>query len=307
MTRGKDPDVARTLQVAEGDDLRSRALLAAAQAKRRPVLVCVLGDDVGRRARIHGASFTVGRSHRADLVLNDPRVSSSHVRLEDRGDAWALVDLGSTNGTRVNGERARGERNLFANDKIEVGDSVLRFELLDAADENYEEHMARMIDLDDLTGLYTRRRFDAELARMIAVAAREGTSLGMLVMDLDGVKQINDTNGHLFGAYVIAESGKLIGRTLDEGAIAARFGGDEYVAAIPGAVLEGACDVAQAILSAVAAFPYEKDGIALRPGISIGVAVYPDQAKDAEALFRRADAALYAAKRAGKNRVCLAE
>lgn len=306
MARREDPDVARTLQVAEGDDLRSRALLAAAQAKRRPVLVCVLGEDLGRRARIHGASFTVGRSQRADLVLNDPRVSSSHVRLEDRGDAWALVDLGSTNGTRVNGEKAGGEWKLHANDKIELGDSVLRFELLDAADEHYEEHVARMIDLDDLTGLYTRRRFDSELEQRIAAAKQEGAPVGMLVMDLDGVKQINDTHGHLFGAYVIAESGKLIGRTLEENAIAARFGGDEYVVALPGRDLEGAVDVAQSILAAVAAHPYNKDGIPLSPGISIGVAVFPDQANDAEALFRRADDALYAAKRAGKGRVSVA-
>lgn len=300
----KDHDVARTLQVDEGDDLRTRALTAAAQVKRRPVLVVVLGDDVGKRARVSGSSFSIGRSSRTDLVLADPRVSSQHALLEDRGDGWALVDLGSTNGSAVNGERV-DEWLLRSNDKIEVGDTVLRFELQDAADEAYDELVQRLIHVDDLTGLYLRRRFDDELEGLLASARDETSPLGMLVMDLDGLKAINDAHGHLFGAYVIAESGKQIGATLPAGGIAARFGGDEYVAACPGLGLEETEAVAARILDAIQTHAFVKDGITLRPGISIGVAVFPDHAEDAVTLFRCADAALYEAKRSGKNRVAI--
>ena len=302
--RGKGPpEVARTLQVDDGDGLRTRALQAAAERLRRPALVVVLGPDVGDRARVTGSSFVIGRSGVADLVLSDPRVSSRHCRLEDRGDGWALVDLGSTNGTFVDGVPVT-ERILQSNDKIDVGgETVIRFELQDAADRAYDEILERLIHVDDLTGLYLRRRFDRELEELFRRALATGTPVGMLVMDLDGLKAINDAHGHLFGAYVIAESGKLIGRTIPEGAIAARFGGDEYVAAFPGLDLEATARVGEEILEAIRVYPFEKDGVALRPGISIGAAAHPDHAPDPLALFRAADGALYEAKRAGKNRV----
>jgi diguanylate cyclase (GGDEF)-like protein len=301
--KGAESEVARTLQVDDGDALRRRALAAAADIQRRPLLVVVLGDDVGKRARVRGSSFSVGRSPAADLTLGDPRVSSRHFRLEDRGDAWALLDEGSTNGTCVNGEPTR-ERLLRPNDKIEVGDSVLRFELQDAADQAYDAIVQRMMDVDDLTGLYIRRRFDRELEDLLRAARARGAPVGMLVMDLDGLKAINDTHGHLMGAHVIGETGKRIGATLPEGAIAARFGGDEYVAACPGQGLEETAAVGRRILEAVATHRYVLEGVEVKPGISIGVAAFPAQAADARTLFRRADEAMYAAKRGGKNRVC---
>ena len=159
----------------------------------------------------------------------------------------------------------------------------------------------------ELTGLYQRRRFDRELDELLARARNASAPLGMLVLDLDGLKAINDTHGHLFGAYVIAESGKLIGRVLPEGAIAARFGGDEYVVACPDHDLEAVVGVVERIHRAVAELSYEREGVRLAPGISIGVAAFPVHAKDRESLFSCADRALYASKRAGRNRVSVYE
>jgi len=297
-------EVARTLQVDDGDSLRHRALAAAAEVQRRPLLVVVLGDDVGKRARVGGSSFSVGRSPSADLTLQDPRISSRHFRLEDRGDGWALIDDGSTNGTCVNGEPTR-EAVLSPNDKIELGDTVLRFELQDAADQAYDEIVQRMMHVDDLTGLYTRRRFDRELEELLRAASRRGAPVGMLVMDLDGLKSINDTHGHLMGAHVIGQSGRRIGETIPEGAIAARFGGDEYVAACPGLSVGETAAVGARILEAIATHRFELEGVEVQPGISIGAAAFPAHAADAVTLFRRADEAMYAAKRGGKNRVCV--
>jgi diguanylate cyclase (GGDEF)-like protein len=123
------------------------------------------------------------------------------------------------------------------------------------------------------------------------------------MMDLDGIKKINDSHGHLFGAYVIGESGHIIGRVLEGRGFASRFGGDEYVAALPGFDLPGARGVGEEILRAIGAHEFEREGVPLRPGISIGAAAFPESAADAQALFQRADEALYRAKRAGKNQV----
>lgn len=306
-TGDSSDEVARTLQAGDGEGLRHRALAAAEERKRRPTFVVILGDDVGERQRMTGSSFVIGRGTRADLQLRDPRISSRHCRIEDRGDGFALIDLGSTNGTSVNGAIVDEERILAPNDRIELGDTVIRFELQDAVDVAYDEALQRLIHVDELTGLYQRRRFDRELDELLARARNTNAPLGMLVLDLDGLKAINDTHGHLFGAYVIAETGKLIGKVLPEGAIAARFGGDEYVVACPGHDLPGTQAIAARIHAAVAAHSYVREGVTLRPGVSIGVACFPEHARERVALFSCADRALYAAKRAGRNRVCVYE
>jgi diguanylate cyclase (GGDEF)-like protein len=297
------PDgIARTIRADEGES--SRREMLEALGVERPAVVVIAGPDLGKRARIEGSSLSIGRDPNAGLTLRDPRVSFHHCRLEDRGDGWAVVDEGSTNGVRVNGERTTA-RMLAPNDKIGLGGSVLRFEIHDPTEQAYDEMVQRLIDLDDLTGLYQRRRFDREFDRLLLAAAAGGHPLGLLVMDLDGLKTINDTHGHLFGACAIAEAGKLIGTLLPREAVAGRFGGDEFVAAIPGRDVEGSVEIAQRIVNGLRECRIEKDGVELRLGISIGVAAFPAHASDSITLFRRADEAMYAAKRAGKGRVCV--
>jgi two-component system cell cycle response regulator len=273
----------------------------ALRAQRRPALIVMSGQKVGERVRVIG-NVQIGRSAELELVLPDPGVSLRHAFLEDRGDAFALVDLGSTNGTFVNGQRVV-ETPIAHGDKLRFGQTVVRFEVQDETDEAYAETIAQRLHVDDLTGLYQRGRFDTELELLLARARDDQRPLSLLVMDLDGVKVINDTHGHLFGAYTISECGKLIGRLLEAPRIACRFGGDEYVAALPDCELEAAVIEAERIRACIAGHPFVHEGIALRPGISIGVAEFPTHATSAEALFHAADEMLYKAKRAGKNRV----
>jgi two-component system, cell cycle response regulator len=292
----------RTVKLAREDTDETRQ--AAAQALReryRPGLVVLRGPDIGKRGRLEGGAI-VGRDPQAAFCLNDPGVSWHHARFEDRGDGWAVVDLGSTNGVKINGT-SFDESLLVAGDKVVLGHTVLRFEEQDPTEQHYDAMVERLLNIDELTGLYVRRRFDAELERLIRAASAQRRPVGLLVMDLDGTKAINDTHGHLFGAYTIGEAGRVIGQVLGEGGIAARFGGDEYVAAIPGADLEATVAVGERIWRAVAEHPFEHEGVALRPGISIGAAAFPESAKDVKGLFQRADEAMYRAKRAGKNRV----
>lgn len=279
-----------------------RAQVARAiKVRLAPALVVIAGPDVGTSVRLE-RSLTIGRDPAAGLPLSDTSVSFAHARVEDRGGAWAIVDLGSTNGTRVD-DAPCTDSILRRATKIQVGTTVIRFEVQDEDDQAYDELVQRLISLDDLSGLFLRRRFDRELAQMIASAAAGSEAVALLVMDLDGIKKINDTHGHLFGAHVIGEAGRRIGASLGEGAIGSRFGGDEYVVAARGLDADMAARLAEAIRSAVADRPYHKDGIELRVGISIGIASYPDDAADQAQLFQIADEAMYRAKQAGKNRV----
>jgi diguanylate cyclase (GGDEF)-like protein len=290
-----------TVRLDDPSDFRTE-VVRAIKTRLAPALVVIAGPDVGVSARLE-RSITIGRDPEAGLALADTSVSFHHARVEDRGDAWAVVDLGSTNGTRVDDVRA-AETLLRHGSKIQIGTTVIRFEVQDESDQAYDEMVQRMISIDDLSGLYVRRRFDRELAQMIATAGRDPVAL--LVMDLDGIKKINDTHGHLFGAHVIGEAGRRIQHTLEhttKGAIACRFGGDEYLVASKGLDADAAYDLAESIRAAIAVMAYEKDGVELRVGASVGVATFPADARDAAALFQRADEAMYRAKQAGKNRV----
>jgi diguanylate cyclase (GGDEF)-like protein len=291
----------KTLNASDNPNLGTE-LMQRVKAQYRPALVVLAGNEVGKRVPVD-RTLLIGRDPAVSLPLTDGLVSWHHARIEDRGDSWALVDLESTNGTTVNGEKSK-EFELKPNDRIVFGTTVVSFEMQDGLAQAYNETVERLLNIDDLSGLYVRRKFDTELAAAIDRARVQSQSAALLVMDLDGVKRINDTHGHLFGAYVIGESGRLIGEVLGSRGFACRFGGDEYLAALPGLDSEAGARVAEEIREVIAAFPFERDGVPLRPGISIGVAAFPDDAQDPATLFQRADEALYRAKQAGKNRVC---
>ena len=293
--------VLKTLPAIEATSTLSRAVVQAVKAPHRPVLVVISGNEMGTRKPVD-QSLLIGRDPGCDLVLTDALVSSRHAMLEDRGDSWAVLDLGSTNGMSVNGEKGK-EFIVQRNDKIVFGRTVVRFEMQDQIEQKYDELVEKLLNIDELSGLYVRRKFDADLHLAIETARAQQSPVGLLMMDLDGIKKINDSHGHLFGAYVIGESGQIIGQVLEGRGFASRFGGDEYVAALPGLDLDGARGVGEEIRRAVADHKFERENIPLHPGISVGVAAFPGSAGDAQSLFQRADEALYRAKRAGKNQV----
>ncbi len=267
-----------------------------------PSLAVILGPDVGARIVLHG-SVETGRDPSCELPLHDENVSWRHVRVEDRGcDEWAIVDLGSTNGTILNGQPCTGAI-LKPGDRIFIGKTVIEMQK-DAVRDAQALELERLLLIDDLSGLWVRRRFDAQLESSVAaVLAGTVPTLSVVVMDMDGVKAINDTHGHAFGAYVIGETGHVLGRVIGSRGFATRFGGDEFAAAFPGMPKEGAVQVAEEMRAAVGAHAYEHRSVRLHPGLSCGVASIPGDAPDARTLFQAADEAMYRAKRAGKNRV----
>lgn len=166
-----------------------------------------------------------------------------------------------------------------------------------------EDAMRRLAYRDELTGLPNRTSLLDRLSLEFAHAQRNRTSLGVLYLDLDGFKQINDELGHHAGDHFLrAVSARLRG-VLRAGDTVARLGGDEFVVVLPGLGNAGeARAVAQKVLDAIGQ-PLEVEGRVVRPGASIGVAVHPDDAGEVETLLRRADKAMYRAKQLGGRRL----
>lgn len=292
----------RTVPLDDSNSLRD-ALQRELRRSVAPSLAVILGPDVGGRVVID-RSVEVGRDPACELPLHDESVSWRHVRVEDQGGGeWAVVDLGSTNGILVNGQPTKGAR-LRPGDRIFIGKTVLEMQQ-DALRDAQAAEVDRLISIDDLSGLWVKRRFDAQLeSSFAAVLAGTSPSLSVIVMDMDGVKAINDTHGHHMGAFVIGAAGHVMGKLVEGRGFATRFGGDEFAAALPGVSKDDAVAFAEQVRAAVVAHVYEKDGVHVQPGLSCGVATAPGDAPDAPALFHAADQAMYRAKRGGKNRVC---
>ncbi len=156
---------------------------------------------------------------------------------------------------------------------------------------------------DALTGLPNRQQFDERLALAIAEAeaGRGGRELGVLFVDLDRFKRVNDTLGHAAGDQLLRVVVERLRRNLRDGDVLARWGGDEFVVLLPRvAGADEAAAVADRLLAALAP-PVELAGAALHVSASIGVALYPAHGRDAATLLKQADAALYGVKAAGRN------
>jgi diguanylate cyclase (GGDEF)-like protein len=166
-----------------------------------------------------------------------------------------------------------------------------------------QERAERLAYFDTLTGLPNRVYFEERLAECSERASQEKTKLALLFADLDRFKVINDTLGHHIGDRMLQEVARRFKDALGENVLLARMGGDEFVALFQfdADAPEFVEQKAEAMLKAVSS-PIETDGYVLSTSTSIGIAVYPDHAKDIAALIRYADAAMYDAKEGGKNR-----
>jgi diguanylate cyclase (GGDEF)-like protein len=291
---------AKTLPVTDADAIAKQ--VRARLSERKPFVVVLQGGEVGQRYRVEG-SCNVGRDPDCEIVLRDTRASWRHAKFEVREGEIYIVDMGSTNGTLLNEERVTEAQKMRTGDKVFIGSAVMRLDWQDALEQEFHGELERLLSIDELTGLFQKRRFDAEGRGLVETTLGRGAPVSVLMMDLDGIKKINDTHGHTFGAYCIAEAGAMIGRVIGDRGIATRWGGDEYSAILPGIGGGDGVAVAEEILAAIRDHVFQREEVRLHPGVSIGIAIGPNQGRTLEALQRRADEALYRAKRAGKGRV----
>ena len=179
--------------------------------------------------------------------------------------------------------------------------NLLEVRLLHEETRNQSKMLESLALQDPLTGLANRRLLIDRMSVAVTQARRSKSCLAVMYLDLDGFKEINDTLGHGAGDILLKAVAGRLTRTVREEDTVARMGGDEFVMALPH-IHSGADAAAMAVkvIDAVSQ-PYDVESRIVRITTSAGIAIYPNDGKDAEALMKSADRALYEAKRAGKN------
>jgi len=280
---------------------------------RLPVLVVMRGSQVGRRYLLNESGLVLGRRpDRAQLVVpGDAQISSMHCRFErgPEAQAWQVVDLGSTNGTVVGTNRV-ATHSLVDGDRLLVGETVLKFTYHDEIEEEFHQAVDHLMNIDDLTGLPVQRVFQVRFQEALALCQRQQRPMAVYMMDMDGLKRMNDSHGHLVGGNAIATVGRRLGGIIHEHkGVVSRFGGDEFSAFVPNADREQALAIGEQMRACVIGEPITREQpitretVTVNPSISIGLALHPLHGVLMEQLTRHADEALYRAKAAGRNRV----
>lgn len=161
-------------------------------------------------------------------------------------------------------------------------------------------HRART---DALTGLANRQQFEERLTRIVMETDRFGGSCTLVIIDIDRFKHVNDTYGHQAGDEVLKHVSRILQQEVRTVDLCARYGGEEMALLLPQTGLAGGCQLAERLRTAIGGKPFVIGGREIHVTVSLGLAAYPEGARDRDELFSAADRALYGAKRAGRNKV----
>ncbi len=273
--------------------------------RNRALLFAVAGPRQGSVFPIRGAELHVGRDGGAQLNLSDAAVSSLHARVSLGEGGATIEDLSSRNGTYVNGEPIDGPVRLVDGDHLRMGDTILRFSMLDELEEQALTGLFELTVRDPLTHTYNRRYLDTHLESELGYAERQQAPLALLLVDIDHFKRINDTYGHRMGDVVLKLVALSIQRLIRPYDVLCRFGGEEFVVVARNTSLRNAEILAERIRRRVEDMPLELDHERVFVTVSVGViSVEPAlSSSDSETLMEAVDRALYRAKQSGRNRV----
>lgn len=284
-----------------------------ASTKKHTVVKAVgqFGKDVNRFTFSHNASLVAmvvaNRNplpYRANFDPKTQYLFTKRMNLGDMPSVWVCpLNVGDhTLGTLVVASRKAQAFSTSMQNLFQVFANQMAIALSNAASVRKLEQLATT---DGLTGCLNKRAFLEELERAIRASERFDRKLSLIVTDIDHFKRVNDTYGHGVGDQVIKKLGELLRAAKRETDIVARFGGEEFCVLCEETDTEGARLLAERIRIELAAITFQTEKGPLQVTASLGVATFPHHAKTDEALFEKADQALYAAKNGGRNQVCI--
>lgn len=271
--------------------------------ERTPCLTFIHGPRLGQLFALEKKEIVIGRSPDCDLWIEDSAISRKHFKILVQGQNIRIKDLGSTNGTYVNGDYIE-ESVLNDGDKIQISrETILEFNYLDESSRLSEKKRFEMGVIDPVTNIYNKRYFLDRIKEEFTFAKRKKRNLSIIMFDLDHFKELNDTHGHLAGDLVLQKLCAEVSKAIRSDDIFARYGGEEFVVVMRDTDIRHALELAERIrlLTSKLVIPWEDEKIKLT--ISCGVATSNDNINDFLDLVAEADKHLYESKNAGRNRV----
>ena len=305
----RDLDASRSLFDSDATMRRSKDGDPAQSKNDECCLVQIYpADVVSGMLLLEADHLVVGRDAAVDLVLVHGSVSRQHAEFVKSPEGYSIRDLGSTNGSFVNGERVQ-ENRLRSGDTVQIGCFIFKFLSANSVETKYHETVYSAMTRDALTGAMNKRYLNESLDREIARAIRQQQTLSLLMIDIDHFKRVNDTHGHLVGDEVLRQFGARILESCRSDDLLARYGGEEFCLVLCSTAREDALMIAERSRAVVADRPFETAVGPLGITASFGLACLDPSSSDApsahrsEELIRRADERLYDAKNSGRNRV----
>ncbi len=289
----------------KGDTFRARIDEAT---KSPPVLVMLEGPAgyVGKQWPIDKTDLIIGRSMTSTIFVDDRSVSKSHAKLSIANGEVFILDLESTNRTVINDDTLPPlvPVKLNGNDQIKTGNVLFKYLEGGSIEAHAMEQLQTKSEKDPLTGAFNKGALHMKGAESFKRAKLLKVPMSIAVFDIDHFKKINDTYGHSAGDYVLKElagvvSTKLI--RLDD--YFARYGGEEFVVVLFGSNLTQATEIGERLRATIEGHGFMYTGEKLPITISVGVCTIEPAMSTWEEMFTKADTALYASKRAGRNRV----
>lgn len=274
------------------------------ESTKKAYILFLSGPLIGKLLHLQNGVTIIGRAPDADIVINDQRISRHHVQIAVDSEEVVIEDMGSTNGTFINGQRVK-KNDLHDGDKIQISSAtIFKFALQDRTENIFHKELYKMAIIDPVTNIYNKRFFIERLNEEFSHAKRSKSGLSLLMIDIDFFKKVNDAHGHLAGDMLLHQLAKTFRSMVRNEDILARYGGEEFVAILRTTNKAGAHLLAERIREKVASAPldFEKQKIPIT--ISIGVASL-DEAKNhdtPEDLIKDADEKLYQSKQNGRNR-----
>ena len=299
-----EPSIEKTT-VVKGDTFRNRM---EEVTKAPPCLVMLEGPAgyVGKQWAVDKSDLIIGRSMNSGIFIDDRSVSRSHAKLSISGGDVYIVDLESSNRTVVNDDTLPPlvPVKLNSNDQVKTGNVLFKFMERGSLEAHAIEQLQTKSEKDPLTGIYNKGALQMKGIESFKRAKLLKVPMSIAVFDLDHFKKVNDTYGHSAGDFVLKEMAAVIGTKLirlDD--FFARYGGEEFVVLLFGSNLAQGVEIGERLRHTLESHTFIFQGITMPITISVGVATKTNEMSIWEELFSKADEALYASKRAGRNRV----